>query len=212
MALHTKTSDRAATEFHEILGALGVAQHRVAKWFGVDARSVRRWRRGDRNAPAGIIILCRLLAAEVITPAQIEVAAASIPVPTRTNGAKPEPSTFLVESAPEQSALARVEATTLADPGLTTAEKVYALASEACRWPLGDPRDCDFRFCGRATTVREPYCETHRAAAYVAPLVDLAASKRVASGSGSNPLRQPFHLRRRTSCAAGRLPVTIPST
>jgi hypothetical protein len=27
-----------------------------------------------------------------------------------------------------------------------------------------------------------------------------------------NPLRRPFHLRRRTSCAAGRLPVTIPST
>ena len=30
MALHTKTRDRAVTEFHEILGTLGIAQHRVA--------------------------------------------------------------------------------------------------------------------------------------------------------------------------------------
>ena len=133
-----------ATNLAATLGALGLAQHRVAQLFGV-----------------GIVI--RLLAAGVVTVAQVEQAA--VPVSARTNGSdKPEPSApLLVEPAPEQSALAA-----LADPSLSTAERVCALAPEACRWPYGDPRHPDFHFCGKPV-VRGPYCEQHRTAAYMAP-------------------------------------------
>jgi hypothetical protein len=49
----------------------------------------------------------------------------------------------------------------------TTAEKVCALAPEGCRWPYGDPRHSDFRFCGNPIA-EGPYCKHHRAVAYLA--------------------------------------------
>jgi hypothetical protein len=71
--------------------------------------------------------LCSASGREGVTVAQVEQAA--IPIPGRTNGsAKPgPPAPLLGEPAPEQSALARAKVATLADPGLTTAEKVCAL-------------------------------------------------------------------------------------
>jgi DNA-binding transcriptional regulator YdaS (Cro superfamily) len=158
MAIHAE-----ATEFRATLGALGIAQHRVAQLFGVGPRSVRHWQAGDRRVPCGVSIVLRLLAAGTVTVAQVEQAA--VPISARTNGgAKPKPPTsLLVAPAPEQSALAR---TKLADPGLTTAEKVCALTPEACRWPCGDPGRPDFHFCGDPVAKR-PYCERHRAMAYV---------------------------------------------
>jgi DNA-binding transcriptional regulator YdaS (Cro superfamily) len=164
MAIHAE-----ATEFRAACGVLGIAQHHAAELFGVSPRSVRRWQAGDRRVPYGVAILFRLLAAGVVTLAQIEQAA--VPIPARTNGSgepKP-PAPLLVEPAPKQSALARAQAATPAGPGLTTAEKVYALTPEACRWPCGDPGHPDFRFCGRPVAKR-PYCEQHRAMAYVASL------------------------------------------
>ena len=171
MAIHEEASDLsvAATEFRATLGALGIAQHRVAQLFGVGPRSVRRWQDGDRRVPCGVGIVLRLLAAGTVTVAQVEQAA--VPIPARTNGsAKPgPPAPLLVAPAPEQSATAPAEAAALADPGLTTAEKVVALAPGDCRWPHGDPGHPDFHFCG-SPVARKPYCEQHRAMAYAAPL------------------------------------------
>ena len=162
-AASSRARSMEATNLAATLGALGLAQHRVAQLFGVGPRSVRRWQHGDRRVPCGVSIVIRLLAAGVVTVAQVEQAA--VPVSARTNGSdKPEPSApLLVEPAPEQSALAA-----LADPSLSTAERVCALAPEACRWPYGDPRHPDFHFCGKPV-VRGPYCEQHRTAAYMAP-------------------------------------------
>jgi GcrA cell cycle regulator len=42
---------------------------------------------------------------------------------------------------------------------------VEALRSWHCRWPIGDPHDFGFAFCGRRVSAR-PYCEDHRAVAY----------------------------------------------
>jgi hypothetical protein len=56
---------------------------------------------------------------------------------------------------------------TSADSSPTTAEKVFALAPGACRWPYGDPQRPDFHFCGSPVT-RKPYCEKHRTMAFVA--------------------------------------------
>ena len=112
-----------------MLSTLGLAQHRVAHLFGVGPRSVRRWQDGDRRVPCGVDIVLRLLAAGAVTVAQVEQAA--VPIPARTNGsAKPEPPAPLLGApAPEQSAAAPTEAVALADPGLTTAEKVVRARS-----------------------------------------------------------------------------------
>ena len=113
-----------------------------------------------------------------VTVAQVEQAAVAIPA--RTNGsAKPEPPAPLLGApAPEQSAAAPAEAAALADPGLTTAEKVCALAPGACRWPCGDPARPDFHFCG-GPVARGPYCEHHRAMAYAAPLTGSGHGARI---------------------------------
>ncbi len=36
-----------------------------------------------------------------------------------------------------------------------------------CRWPFGHPGDKGFRFCGAPTSSGQPYCEAHKARAYV---------------------------------------------
>jgi hypothetical protein len=155
---------RAATttEFGETLDAVGLSQSRVAKLFGISCRHVRRWRHGDRRVPPAVRLVINLLVTGAISIDQVEQAA--IPIPARTNGAaKPEPlAPLLVAPARAQAA----EAVALADSGLTVAEKVYALAPEACRWPCGDPRHPDFYFCGDPA-VRGPYCAQHRTMAYV---------------------------------------------
>jgi hypothetical protein len=114
----------APTEFHEALGALGIAQQRVAALFGVAPRSVRRWQHGKRRVPCGVGIVLRLLAAGAVTVDQVEQAAA--PLSARTNGgAKSEPPVVeppsertLVEPALERFVLAGAEAVTLADSDL----------------------------------------------------------------------------------------------
>jgi hypothetical protein len=65
-----------------------------------------------------------------------------------------------------QQRVAQVEQTAVADLDRTTAEKLCALPARGCRWPCGDPRHPDFHFCGNPIAKR-PYCEHHRAMAYV---------------------------------------------
>lgn len=38
---------------------------------------------------------------------------------------------------------------------------VATLESTDCRWPIGDPREADFHFCGEAKLPGRPYCELH---------------------------------------------------
>lgn len=35
------------------------------------------------------------------------------------------------------------------------------LESGMCRWPIGNPEDKDFHFCGEPSESGLPYCETH---------------------------------------------------
>jgi GcrA cell cycle regulator len=41
------------------------------------------------------------------------------------------------------------------------------LSSQTCRWPIGDPKHEDFRFCGKPVYAGKPYCGEHCATAYV---------------------------------------------
>ena len=40
------------------------------------------------------------------------------------------------------------------------------LKLNSCRWPIGDPKDEDFHFCGADTVTGKPYCSEHCKIAY----------------------------------------------
>lgn len=41
------------------------------------------------------------------------------------------------------------------------------LDNHTCRWPLGDPKDENFHFCGKKVKIGQTYCEEHANIAYV---------------------------------------------
>jgi GcrA cell cycle regulator len=43
------------------------------------------------------------------------------------------------------------------------------LTEGMCRWPIGDPQQADFHFCGRNKVTGLPYCEAHARRAYQPP-------------------------------------------
>ena len=43
------------------------------------------------------------------------------------------------------------------------------LDNHTCRWPVGDPKDENFHFCGKKVRIGQTYCEEHAALAYVKP-------------------------------------------
>lgn len=45
---------------------------------------------------------------------------------------------------------------------------VDGLRGAVCRWPIGDPRDGAFRFCGQKSRIKSPYCDDHFKLAYAA--------------------------------------------
>ena len=49
--------------------------------------------------------------------------------------------------------------------------KLVELDSHTCRWPIGDPRDEDFCFCGKKVHAGQTYCDEHSQIAYVKALV-----------------------------------------
>ena len=44
-----------------------------------------------------------------------------------------------------------------------------SLDNHTCRWPIGDPKDENFHFCGKKVRLGQTYCEEHAALAYVKP-------------------------------------------
>lgn len=48
--------------------------------------------------------------------------------------------------------------------------KLTQLDNHTCRWPIGDPRDDNFCFCGKAVRGGQTYCEEHSAIAFVKPI------------------------------------------
>ena len=44
---------------------------------------------------------------------------------------------------------------------------VTDLDNHTCRWPIGDPKDDNFHFCGAPVKIGQTYCEEHAAIAYV---------------------------------------------
>ena len=40
------------------------------------------------------------------------------------------------------------------------------LTIDTCRWPLGDPAESDFHYCGEQPLIGQPYCDKHDANSY----------------------------------------------
>ncbi len=47
---------------------------------------------------------------------------------------------------------------------------ILTLTEHTCKWPIGDPGDRNFHFCGRKSDTGIPYCTEHAAIAYQVPL------------------------------------------
>ncbi|MBO7483816.1 MAG: global cell cycle regulator GcrA-like protein [Alphaproteobacteria bacterium] len=45
--------------------------------------------------------------------------------------------------------------------------RLIDLKINTCRWPIGDPTDEDFHFCGEQTVTGKPYCLAHCQEAYL---------------------------------------------
>ncbi len=43
---------------------------------------------------------------------------------------------------------------------------VLTISDRMCRWPIGDPSESEFHFCGRKPRTGSPYCEAHARKAY----------------------------------------------
>ena len=46
---------------------------------------------------------------------------------------------------------------------------IFQLNEQTCKWPIGDPGQEDFYFCGHDSLENLPYCEYHAGVAYQAP-------------------------------------------
>ena len=46
---------------------------------------------------------------------------------------------------------------------------IFQLTEKTCKWPIGDPGQEDFHFCGHDSLENLPYCEYHAGVAYQAP-------------------------------------------
>lgn len=43
---------------------------------------------------------------------------------------------------------------------------ILQLTESTCKWPIGDPGESEFHFCGRSSDPAKPYCEHHAGVAY----------------------------------------------
>lgn len=48
-------------------------------------------------------------------------------------------------------------------------KQLVDLEASDCRWPIGDPKEADFHFCGRGKVAGLPYCEPHAKRAFAPP-------------------------------------------
>jgi GcrA cell cycle regulator len=58
---------------------------------------------------------------------------------------------------------------------------ILTLKEAMCRWPIGDPGEPEFHFCGRKSCGSLPYCEHHARMAYQ-PVHSRRREKRLATG------------------------------
>lgn len=96
-------------------------------------------------------------AAEIPAPEPVAAAPAQRPAPAIAPRREPQP---ISEDRLEMLAnLAEIE---------KSARRVSLmdLTERVCKWPIGDPTDPDFHFCGLPSVPGKPYCSAHVAVAF----------------------------------------------
>ena len=73
------------------------------------------------------------------------------------------------EAAPPKSAHVVLHPKAIIDDAPAGGATILDLTERMCRWPIGDPKDPGFRFCGRTRDTGLPYCTEHAAKAYQPP-------------------------------------------
>lgn len=73
------------------------------------------------------------------------------PIQQNDNVKKVEPVKKIIQEAPRKA---------------KSSVKLADLKDRMCRWPIGDPKDADFHFCGDNAVPGMPYCEEHARSAY----------------------------------------------
>lgn len=61
---------------------------------------------------------------------------------------------------------------------------VLDLGPNMCKWPIGDPTDADFGFCGAKTHASWPYCEHHGIIAYQPQLTKKGGQSELSNDEG----------------------------
>nr|WP_321462258.1 GcrA family cell cycle regulator [uncultured Cohaesibacter sp.] len=69
------------------------------------------------------------------------------------------------QSAPQPKAVKHPEADPVVVP-ISKRASILTLTESTCKWPIGDPGDSDFHFCGHKSESGSPYCKYHSEIAY----------------------------------------------
>ncbi len=79
---------------------------------------------------------------------------------------KPETESSILPPEPVFEAEPIVETPVVSKKRKSKGVHLIDLKPTSCRWPEGDPKDADFRFCGQECVAGKIYCEEHCAVAY----------------------------------------------
>jgi GcrA cell cycle regulator len=82
------------------------------------------------------------------------------PAPQRTSGNGPGKPPEIVQLAALANATSRPDGKIIS---------ILELSEKNCRWPVGDPRETSFGYCGNDSYGAHPYCAEHVAIAFQAP-------------------------------------------
>ena len=119
----------------------------------------------------------------------------SVSRPRRMRGARPRGSdagfatigntALKADSAPLARARPKPELAPIAELVIPMEERktILQLTEHTCKWPIGDPGDEEFYFCGRRSEMGNPYCEHHARVAYQ-PLAERRRERRAQRMAG----------------------------
>ena len=71
-----------------------------------------------------------------------------------------------------------------------TIKTMTNIEANECRWPIGDPRDAGFHFCGALQSAGRPYCAAHWELSFV------PGRSRHQAAPASSPASRPLTLAR----------------
>ncbi len=72
----------------------------------------------------------------------------------------------LAESTPKPAKITRVEMSEISEKAFGPGVDLIDLKDTMCKWPIGDPQDENFHFCGAKRKDGSSYCDGHTSVAY----------------------------------------------